>query len=186
MGVPNQAKPDHVLEAFHEGSESNTKLMLAVEGRVMAHHDSEAALCLNLHELLLKPGELVTGIVALAPSVEVECVASVSVVGDEARALGQAFTILESGYVHRVVTVLAVFCLGLFVEPVTPELLNMVNAIVRVGGGEVLLVHRPSVMVTMDGQNSDISVLSSGFNDVRDSLSVACDLFKSVRPDVVR
>lgn len=83
MRVTDQAKSDDVLETLHKSPETNTKLMLAVERRVVAHHDGKTTLSLHLRKLLLKPGELVAWIVALTPDIEVETVASVRVVGDQ-------------------------------------------------------------------------------------------------------
>ena len=95
MGVSSQTEPDDVLESLLQSSETNTKLMLAVEGSIVTHHDSKTTFSFNLSELLFEPSKLMAWIVSFTPDVEVECVATVGVVGDEAGASGQSLAIFE-------------------------------------------------------------------------------------------
>jgi len=83
MSVTDQSEPNHVLEALLESPETHTELMLAVEGRVVTHHNCKSTLGLNIEKLFLKPLKLVARIAAFTPNIEVEHVARVSVVGNE-------------------------------------------------------------------------------------------------------
>ena len=82
--------------------------MLAIEGSIVTHHDSKTTFSFNLGELLFEPGKLMAWVVSLTPDVEVECVATVGVVGDEAGPSGQSLAILESGDVLRIVSIFTI------------------------------------------------------------------------------
>ena len=69
--------------------------MLAIVGCVVTKHNGVTASGFDLEECLLKPGELATGVVALAPNMEVEHVTTVGVVCDHFRASWESFTIVE-------------------------------------------------------------------------------------------
>ena len=84
MGVTDDAESDNVLESFHKGTVADTELMLAVLGRVVSNHYGKATLSLYFKQLLLEPSKLVCWILTLTPNEEVEAVASVSVVSDNA------------------------------------------------------------------------------------------------------
>ena len=46
--VANHVEPDDILEALHEGSEAHTPLMLARFGMIVANHDCQTTLRLNV------------------------------------------------------------------------------------------------------------------------------------------
>jgi len=83
MSVADQSEPDHVLEALLECSESHTKLMLAVLGCVMSHHNGKTTLGFNVEKLFFKPSKLMARVAAFTPDIEVDRVTSVGVDGNE-------------------------------------------------------------------------------------------------------
>lgn len=184
MRMSDQSESDDVLESLHEGPESHSKLMLAVIRRIMAHQDRKTTLSLNFKKFLLEPSKLMAWVVALSPDVEIEHIAAVRVVCDNFGTCGKALAILEF-QVHGVEAVLAILFQGLFIEPLGPECLDVVDGVVGVGCREVLLVNGPGVMVAVNWKYCNVRVLDSILNDVRDRFCVASNLLNGVRPDVM-
>lgn len=186
MSVTDDAKSYHVLEAFHKDTIPDTELMLAVDRRVVANHDSETTGSFNFLKLNLEPFKLVARVIVHTPDVEVKRVTIVGVVGNHARASGELFAVLELANVLRVVAVLHILLFSLGAEPFVPELRVVVNFVVQAGLLEGLFINGPSVMVAMDGQYRDVRVLYRILNHVGNHLGVSSHFLVGIVPDVVR
>jgi len=177
--VTDDVKSDHMLEALHKCSEAHSPLVLAGGRRVVTDQDCKTTLSLNLEQLLLKPGDLVAGVVPFTPNHPVVTVAAVRIVCNESGACGQLSSILQLKG-HGVVAIFAELGVGLFCQPVSPILFDVVDGVVDARRGEILLIGRPRVMVALDGQNRDVSVLDRVLDDISGNFCVPRDRLSSV------
>ena len=143
-----------------------------------------AARSLDLQQCLLKPSELATWVVALAPHMEVEHVTAVGVVSDHFRASWEGLSVLE-GQILSVVAILAILVSSFVTKPLPPVLLDMVDSVVGVGLAEVLLVYRPGIVIAMNRIDADISTFDGILDDSCHLFCVSSHFFLSVSPDVM-
>ena len=124
-------------------------------------------------------------VASLTPNHPVVRVTGLRVIRDEPRASGKTLAILEL-HVHGVVAILSKFAQCFLIQPVTPIFLDMIDGIVNAWCGKVLLVRRPSVVVTQGWHHRDFLVLDRVFDDVSANLCVICDFLLGIPPNSMR
>ena len=185
--VALEAKSDNVLEALCQGSKSGSPFVHARCWVIVAHQDCNTSILLDSEKLLLKPVELVTWVrsVFLVKQVEVVLIARRRVDSDDLRACWHCLVVLRFE-VHAVVAVLPELRHRLVVEPLCPVRLKVVDWVVRIWFREVLDVHRPSIVVTLDWDHCDVSAIKFCLDHLSGLDGVVCRLLQRISCSVVR
>ena len=151
---------------------------------IMANQDSDSAVSFDFCKLLTQPSKMIGRVDSLTNDPPVKTVANICVVSNQSRSVWHYFAIIESD-LHWVVSVLAEGLKGLWSQPVSPRILEMVNRPIDVWFAEVLDIHRPSIMVALNRKHGNVGISELRFNLLGNCNRIVSYFFNCVVPDVV-
>ena len=184
MGVSSISEPDDVLEPFHQSSEAHTKLMLHVIWWIVSQNDSNTTIYFHFKELRLQPSKHITWILSFSINVPVQAVTSLGIDCNYFRSFWEFFSILKF-HVHAVVPILWKLFHCLFIEPVIPVFHKWVDFIINTGRIEVLHLFNPSIVVALNGEYGNATILKGLLYHVGHGDCVDGCLISSIIPHIV-